>query len=109
MFVRYRKLTRGGDRPRGVQAKIACPGNCLRRYRYDGKTPRPNLHCPFKPRCRWRIGLDPEAGFDLALVPYRLQVQLIENRREGSRIRQEHVADLGAVDAWFIPEFWVGL
>jgi hypothetical protein len=102
MFVRYRKLTRGGSPPRGVQAKIACQGQCLRRG-------RDSVPCPFKPRCRWRIGLDREAGLHVALAPYRLQVQLIENRREGGRVRQEHVATLGAINAWFVPEFWHGI
>jgi hypothetical protein len=108
VFIRYRKLIRGGEQPRGVQAKIACSGQCQHRYRWTmgGPSRVSNLHCPVKPRCRWRIGLDPDGGLRVGLVPYRLQVQLIENRREGSQVLQEHVATLGAVDAWFIPEFW---
>jgi hypothetical protein len=43
------------------------------------------------------------------LTPYRLQVQLLENRRDGSNVCQEHVATLGAIAAWLLPEFWVGI
>jgi hypothetical protein len=91
MFVRYRRLIFDGHEPAGVQAAPACAGRCqLRR----------DKHCPIKPRCRWRIG---------ALIPYRLQVSLIENRREAGLVRQEHVATLGAVDAWLLPEFWASI
>jgi hypothetical protein len=97
MFVRYRKLSSDGRAPLGVTAARNCPGICKRRR---------NFHCPKKPRCRWRIGLlrlaDP-------LVPYRLHVSLAENRREAGRVRQEHVADLGTVDGYLLPEFWNGL
>jgi hypothetical protein len=98
MFVRYRKLTADGIKPHGVHAKINCKGRCYRR-RY--------LQCPLKPRCRWRIGLEVvDDAIALALVPYRVQVSLIENRREDGRVRQEHIADLGSVDGCLLPEFW---
>lgn len=38
-----------------------------------------------------------------------MQVQLIENRRAGGRVQQEHVATLGSVDGWLLLEFWAGL
>jgi hypothetical protein len=62
--------------------------------------------CPCKPRCRWRIGA---VGAELALAPYRLQVELVENRRIDGKVRQEHIADLGSVDGWLLHEFWAGL
>ena len=58
-----------------------------------------------KPRCRWRIGVD----HGLALVPYRLHVQLAENRRVDGKVRQEHVADLGAIDGAMLADFWAGI
>jgi hypothetical protein len=68
MFVRYRKIKSDGFEPGGVAAKIACAGPCQRRARHQ---------CPMKPRCRWRIGL----GEDVCeIIPYRLQVSIIENR-----------------------------
>jgi hypothetical protein len=60
--------------------------------------------CPEKPRCRWRIGLP-----DVELVPYRLLVCLVENRRVDGRPRQEHVADLGAIDGHWLPAFFNGV
>ena len=112
MFVRYRKLLSDGREPHGVQARLACRGECIKRERWTGAKGGPVYlvrHCPVKPRCRWRIGLDPKAGLDLALSPYRLHVSLAENRREAGRVRQEHVADLGTADGYLLPEFWDGL
>jgi hypothetical protein len=43
------------------------------------------------------------------LVPYRLKVSIIENRRVDGKVRQEHVADLGTIDGHMLPEFWAGL
>jgi hypothetical protein len=100
MFVRYRKLVSDGREPLGVMAQRNCRGMC--RGRYLSRTGG----CPKKPRCRWRIGLLQLAD---PLVPYRLHVSLAENRREAGRVRQEHVADLGAVDGYLLPEFWNGL
>ena len=77
----------------------ATRGNAFFRSRRAGQ-------CPCKPRCRWRIGA---VGDELALAPYRLQVELVENRRVDGRVRQEHVADLGSVPGWLLPEFWAGL
>jgi hypothetical protein len=51
-----------------------------------------------KPRCRWLI--------DGKLTPYRLLVALIENRRIGGKVRQEHVADLGSIDGYLLPGFY---
>jgi hypothetical protein len=112
MFVRYRKLLSDSREPHGVQSKLACSGECIKRERWTGANGGPVQlirHCPVKPRCRWRIGLDAKAGLDLALTPYRLHVWLAENRREAGRVRQEHVADLGAVAVYLLPEFWDGL
>jgi hypothetical protein len=101
MFVRYRKITADGTQPHGVQAKINCHGRCKRGRR---------LQCPIKPRCRWRIGLEiVDDAMALALVPYRLQVSLIENHRRDGRVRQEHIADLGTIPGHLLPEFWAGI
>jgi hypothetical protein len=54
--------------------------------------------CPLRPRCRWRIG----GG----RVPYRLLVAVIENRRVNGKVRQEHVADLGAIEGHWLPSFF---
>jgi hypothetical protein len=63
--------------------------------------------CPMKPRCPRRIGLSELLAEPIA--PYRLQVALIENRRVAGRVRQEHVADLGSVAGYLLPEFWTSL
>lgn len=60
-----------------------------------------------RPRCRWRIGLG--SGLEPGLVPYRLLVSLIENRRVDGKVRQEHVADLGAVDGHLLASFYDGI
>jgi hypothetical protein len=51
-----------------------------------------------KPRCRWLI-----AG---KLVPYRLLVALIENRRVDGKVRQEQIADLGSIDGYLLSGFY---
>jgi hypothetical protein len=58
-----------------------------------------------RPRCRWRIGV--EHGVELQ--PYRLLVSLIENRRVDGKVRQEHVASLGAIDGHLLPSFYAGI
>jgi hypothetical protein len=58
-----------------------------------------------KPRCRWHV----DAGDGLELEPYRLLVSLIENRRVDGKVRQEHVADLGAIDGHLLPAFYAGI
>ena len=58
-----------------------------------------------KPRCRWRIGVD----HDLRLVPYRLNVALAENKRAEGKVRQEHISQLGSIEAAWLPEFWEGI
>ena len=55
-----------------------------------------------KPRCRWRIGVD--EGLELA--PYRLNVSLVENRRVNGKVRQEHIAHLGAIDGHLLESFF---
>jgi len=100
MFVRYRKVVSDGFEPCGVQAQRNCNGSCRSRYRSCmGR-------CPKKPRCRWRIGL---LQLPDGLVPYRLQVSLIENQRDDGKVRQEHIADLGSIDGHLLPEFWAEL
>jgi hypothetical protein len=53
-----------------------------------------------RPRCRWRIG---------ELTPYRLLVSLVETRRVAGTVRQEHIADLGAIDGHLLPSFYNGM
>ena len=107
MFVRYRKLTNDGFEPHGVAAKIACYGRCGGVPGGHGMRRRRAGQCPLKPRCRWRIGL---GTVDLDLPwPYRLKVWLAENHLEGGRVRQEHVANLGSIEGWLLPEFWEGI
>jgi hypothetical protein len=104
MFVRFRERKNDAHRPHGVRASILCSGRCESR---DGRRPAPGFRngkgCPEKPRCRWRIGLP-----DLDLIPRRLLVSLIENRRTNGRPRQEHIADLGAIDMQWLPSFFAG-
>lgn len=96
MFVRFRKIPCGGFRPWAAsddRAFIACQhptssGRC--RY----------FHCHAKPRCRWLIGQDER------LVPYRLKVMLVENRRVSGKVKQETIAILGSIEATWLPEFW---
>ena len=96
MFIRFRKTTSDGRRPKAADAKIMCAGYCQHRTYKE---------CPVKPRCRWRIGVD----HDLRLVPYRLNVALAENRRADGKVRQEHIAQLGSIEAAWLPEFWEGI
>ena len=99
MFVRFRKIPCGGFRPSSASddgAFIACQhptpsGSC--RY----------FHCHAKPRCRWLIGHDEQ------LVPYRLKVMLVENRRVEGKVKQETIAVLGSIEATWLPEFWDGI
>jgi len=95
MFVRFREKICDGFAPEGVTAKIPCAGRCHRGAR----------GCPIRPRCRWRIGADE----GLYLVPRRLYVGLAENTRVDGKVRQEHVAHLGAIDGWLLPAFWADL
>jgi len=43
------------------------------------------------------------------LAPYRIQVQLVENRRVEGRIKQEHVAQLGSIEGHLLPAFFEGV
>ena len=96
MFVRFRKLPCDGFRPFGVaDTRIAC------RRPWRGTACRG--HCHAKPRCRWRIGRDEQ------LVPYRLKVMLVENRRVNGKVKQEIIAVLGSIEATLLPEFWDGI
>src|SRR5512132_1014409 len=33
----------------------------------------------------------------------------VENHRVDGKVKQEHIATLGAINAWLIPEFWASL
>lgn len=96
MFIRFRKITSDGRRPEAAHAKIMCAGYCQHRS---------YMQCPVKPRCRWRIGVDQ----GLKLVPYRLNIAMAENRRADGTVRQEHIAQLGSIEAAWLPEFWEGI
>lgn len=94
MFIRYRKLKSGGRRPEGVRAKIFCLGRCERnRWR-----------CPLTPRCPWVIGMHDDDS--IVMRPYRLEVSIVEKHRVEGKVRQQHVAVLGSIDEWLLPEFW---
>jgi hypothetical protein len=97
MFVRFRERKSGGREPR-VYAERACVGRCADRngQRY-GPGFRVGTGCPMKPRCGWLID---------GKSPYRLLVSLSETRRVGGKVRQEHIADLGAIDGHLLPSFW---
>jgi hypothetical protein len=100
MFVRFRERISDGRQPDFVESKLQCAGRCrpdLKDYR-AGPGQRYLTGCPFKPRCRWRIKGD--------LIPYRLLVGLIENRRVSGKVRQTYVADLGAIEGHVLPSFF---
>ena len=95
MFVRFRKKLSDGVRPSGGvhPATHMCVGDCKRRRDY---------HCPIKPRCRWRIGV--EHGIELA--PYRLNVAVVENRRIDGKVRQSCLVQLGSFEGAWLPDFY---
>jgi hypothetical protein len=100
MFVRFRERRNDALEPYGEATRL-CTGRCHKR---DGRRVgivRHGQGCPEQPRCRWRA-----AG---GLVPYRLLVGLIEGRRIDGKVRQDHVADLGAIDGALLPAFYAGL
>jgi hypothetical protein len=72
-----------------------------------GRSPMcPPAHTvPARGRWRWRIG--PPGGAEL--VPHRLLVALIENRRVDGKVRQAHVAELGAIDGHLLSAFYAAL
>jgi hypothetical protein len=114
MFVRFRERISDGREPLyggGVPvdgATLQCAGKCnsaLREGRSIGKWTgragpgfRYSSGCPLRPRCRWRINDD--------LVPYRLLVSVIENHRSDGKVKQQHVADLGAIDGHMLSSFY---
>jgi hypothetical protein len=89
MFIRLRKITaqRYGDGER------ECVGNCKDRPRYYPRwgagfiiKSRTFLEgCPMKPLC------------PLVHKRHRLEVSIVETRREGGKIKQKHVASLGSI------------
>ncbi len=94
MFIRFRKISSDGKRPKAVAARIACVGYCQHRV---------YKQCPMKPRCRWRIGQEEQ------LAPYRLKVILVENKRVNGKVKQETIAVLGSIEGALLPEFWEGI
>ena len=108
MFVRFRERMNDSRKPRGVGAALACPHpeRCAKR---DGSRAGPGHRygrgCPRHPHCRWRIGWKQGLG----LIPYRLLVSLVANKRIDGKVRQEHVADLGAIDGHCLPGFYSGV
>jgi hypothetical protein len=114
MFVRFRERSNDGREPlygNGVpvdSATLQCAGKCnsaLREGRSIGKWTghragpgfRCRSGCPLQPRCRWLID---------GKTPYRLLVSLIENRRIDGKVRQEHIADFGAIEGHLLPSFY---
>jgi hypothetical protein len=104
MFVRFRERKSDGrepiiNNPGSIgYVELACAGRCAdRRGQRVGPGFRVGKGCPMKPRCRWRIK---------GLVPYRLLVALIENRRIDGKVRQEHIADLGSIAGHLLPGFY---
>jgi hypothetical protein len=89
MFVRFRKMTarRYGDGER------ECVGKCQNRPRHyprygQGVVVRGRTFvegCPMKPLC------------PLVRKRHRLEVSIVETRREGNKVKQNHVASLGSV------------
>ena len=104
MFVRFRERKNDGREPEQVEASIACahPGQCgLGKERRRVGWGRTSGGCPMKPRCPWRIGP--------GLVPYRLLVSLVENKRVDGKVQQEHIADLGAIDGYWLSAFYADI
>ncbi len=99
MFVRFRKISSDGIRPRAAApgaARIMC-----RHPLVIGEKVIPcSSHCHAKPRCRWRIGQEEQ------LAPHRIKVVLVENKRVNGKVKQETVAVLGSVDAAALESFW---
>jgi hypothetical protein len=114
MFIRFRERSNDGREPlyrngfRVDGATLQCAGKCnsaLRERRslgnWTGHRAGPGFRCrsgcPLRPRCRWLIDGKP---------PYRLLVSLVENRRTNGKVRQEHIADFGAIDGHLLPLFY---
>jgi hypothetical protein len=105
MFVRFQERKSDGHEPGIVSARHMCAGRCPK---VPGKRRgqfRARWGCQMSPRCRWRIGV--EQGVELQ--PYRLLVSLIETRRVKGKVRQEHIANLGAIDGHLLSSFYAGL
>ena len=89
MFIRFREITteRYGGGPR------ECVGKCKHRPRYyprwgggfivKGRTFLEG--CPMKPLC------------PLVNKRHRLEVSIVETRREGGKVKHKHVAALGSI------------
>jgi hypothetical protein len=55
-----------------------------------------------KPRCRWAT-VAPDGTH---LHPYRIKAAIVESTRVNGKVRQDVVADLGAIDATWLESFW---
>jgi hypothetical protein len=106
MFVRFQERKSDGHEPGMVSARHMCAGKCpdVPGQRHGGWG-RSGWGCPMRPRCRWRIGADQ----GVELQPYRLLVSLVENRRVDGKVRQEHIANLGAIDGHLLSGFYAGV
>ena len=83
MFVRFQERNNDGRRPDFVWADLVYT---------TGR------------RRHWRIGSD-----GVELQPYRLVVSLIENRRVDGKVRQEHIANVAAIDGHLLSGFYAGV
>jgi hypothetical protein len=45
----------------------------------------------------------------VALTPHTVEVSIVDNHRTGGKVKQEHIATLGSIDAHMLPSFWAGL
>jgi hypothetical protein len=81
--------------PLQVEASRDCTGACHGRNGHRVPGGRIGTGCPERPRCRWRL-----VG---GVVPCRLLVSLAESHRVDGGIRQEHIADLGAIEEHWVP------
>jgi hypothetical protein len=89
MFIRFREITAR----RYGEGERECVGKCKDRPRYyarhgigmmvKGRTFREG--CPMKPIC------------PLVHKRSRLEVSIVETRREGGKVRQKHLAGLGSI------------
>jgi len=88
MFIRFRKVKSSGREPIGVHAKIF-------------------WYAQSRARCRWCISAEHDDS--PRLEPYRLNVGLAENTRRDGKVKQEHVALLGSIDGYLLPEFFADI
>ena len=93
MFIRFREMKAQRYERGGFAAERICAGKCKDRPRYyprygvgayvKGRTFLEG--CPMKPLC------------PLAQPRHRLEVSIVETRRENGKVRQRHIASLGTL------------